>query len=63
MKVAGIVLTIVGGLLILGGLNTAFTQYDFHSSHDVSKFLGGLAVGALILIGGVSLIKRTGSRR
>ena len=63
MKVAGIILTIVGGLLILGGLNTAFTQYDLHSSHDVSKFLGGLAVAVLILIGGVNLINRSGSRR
>ncbi len=63
MKIAGIVLAILGGLMILSGLNLALTQYDLSSSHDQSKFFGGLGVAALILLGGVALIKKSRSRR
>jgi len=63
MKIAGVVLVILGGLMILSSLKLAFTQYDLGSSHDQSKFFGGLGVCALILLGGVALIKKSSARR
>ena len=62
MKVAGIVLAVVGGLMVLSGLNLALTKYDLHSSHDLSTLFGGLAVSALILLGGVAMILKAGSK-
>ena len=48
--------------MVLSGLNLALTKYDLHSSHDLSKLFGGLAVSALILLGGVAMILKAGSK-
>ena len=63
MKVAGIVLAVLGGLMILSGLHLALTKYDLNSSHDQSKLFGSLGVAALVLVGGLVLIKKSGSKR
>lgn len=62
MKVAGIVLTVLGGLMVLSGLNLALTKYNLNSSHDLSKLFGSLGVSALILIGGVAMIIKSGPK-
>jgi hypothetical protein len=58
MKVTGIVLAVLSGLLVLSSLRLAATEYDFHSTHDISKFAGGLALAVFILVGGITLIKK-----
>jgi hypothetical protein len=64
MKVAGIVLLCIGGLLILGSINAAFTQYDLGNSHDMSKFLGGAGFALLIAaVGAVMLIRSLKHKR
>ncbi len=63
MKVAGIVLAVLGGLMILSGLNLALTKYDLNSSHDQSKLFGSLGFSALLLVAGIVLIKKSGSKR
>ncbi len=63
MKAAGIVLTIVGVLMLLSGINLAFTKYDLKSSHDLSKLFGGLGLSALVLLGGVAMIIKSRSNR
>ncbi len=62
MKIAGIVLAVLGGLMILSGLNLARTQYDLGSSHDLSKFTSSLALSTLILLGGIVLIRKSRSK-
>jgi hypothetical protein len=59
MKVTGIALAVLGGLMILSGLNLGVTKYDLHSSHDISKFTGGLAISVMILAGGILLIRKS----
>ncbi len=49
--------------MLVSGVNLAFTKYDFHSSHDLSKFFGGLGVSALILLGGVAMIIKSRANR
>ena len=63
MKIAGIVLTVLGGLMILGSLNVAFTKYDLNSSHDQSKSFGGFGISALVFVAGISLIMKSRSNR
>ena len=55
MKTAGIVIAVIGGLMTLGGINTAVTQYDLSSSHDVSKAFGGIGVSIGTLVVGFLL--------
>jgi hypothetical protein len=38
-----------------GGINTAVTQYDLSSSHDVSKAFGGIGVSIGTLVVGFLL--------
>lgn len=57
MKVAGIVLACLGGLMTLGGISNAVTQYDLSSPHDLSKFLGGLGVSLMMLVAGIVMIR------
>jgi putative Mn2+ efflux pump MntP len=59
LKIAGIILTVLGALLILSGLNVAFQQYNLNDSHDLSKALGGFAFALLILAIGVSLLVKS----
>jgi hypothetical protein len=63
MKVVGIALTILGGLMVLSGLNLAFTKYDLNSSHDQSKFFGSFGLSALVVVAGIILIKKSSSNR
>ncbi len=63
MKAAGIVLTIVGALMLLSGVNLALTKYDLKSSHDLSKLFGSLGVSAIVLLGGVAMIIKSRSNR
>jgi hypothetical protein len=49
IKTAGIVIAVIGGL------NTAVTQYDLSSSHDVSKAFGGIRVSIGTLVVGFLL--------
>ena len=63
MRVAGIVVAVLGGLMVVSGLSLALTKYDLNSSHDVSKLFGGLGFSALILLGGTAMIIKSGSRR
>jgi hypothetical protein len=58
MKNLGYVLLVIGGLLVLGGLNTAFTKYDLNSSHDLSKLFGGLGVSAVLIVAGLMLVRK-----
>lgn len=63
MKATGIVLTVVGGLMLLSGISRAFTTHNLNLSHDVSKLAGGLGVSALILAAGIALIIKSGAKR
>ena len=56
VKTTGIVMTVIGGLMTLSGLNLAVTKYNLSSSHDLSVFLGGLGFSLLILAGGVAIL-------
>lgn len=57
-KIIGIVLAILGLLGLLGGISNAFALYDLSDGHDLSKFVGGLALSALTLIAGVALVRK-----
>jgi hypothetical protein len=59
MKVVGYIVAAFGVLMLVSSANLARTEYDFQSSHDVSKFCGGLAASVLILAGGIVLIRRS----
>ncbi len=58
LKIAGYVLTVLGGLMVLGSLNTAISTYNLNSQHDLGKLLGGLGISALMIVGGLSLVKK-----
>jgi hypothetical protein len=45
--------------MLVSGVNLARTEYDLHSSHDLSKFLGGVAFSLLILASGIVLIRKS----
>lgn len=62
MKVAGLVLAVLGGLMVLSSVNLALTKYDMSSSHDLSKFAGGLGVAVFVLLGGVLLMRKGKAR-
>ncbi len=64
VKIAGIVSTVVGVLVILFGvmiaiivLNLGFTKYDLNSSHDLIKHFVGIGLTVLVILGGIVLIK------
>jgi membrane protein YdbS with pleckstrin-like domain len=59
MKIAGIALVIFAALLVLSSINLGITQYDFHSSHDISKFAGGFAFAVIVFVCGIKLINRS----
>ncbi len=59
MKVAGVMLAVLGGLLILSGLRLAVTKYDPNSTHDMNKLVGGLCISALILAAGIAMIVKS----
>ena len=63
MKVAGIVLTVLGGMMVVSGVKVALTEYDLTSSHDLSKSLGAMGISALILLSGIALIIKANSTR
>ncbi len=58
MKVAGLVIAAFGGLMVLGSINLALTQYDLRSSHDLSKWLGGTGISLLIVVVGLVLFAK-----
>jgi hypothetical protein len=55
MKVAGVIVAVFGGLMVLSGLNLALTKYDLSSSHDLSEFLGAMGVSIVIIVVGLVL--------
>lgn len=55
MRIGGILLAILGGLMVLSGLHLALTKYDLGSSHDMSKLAGSLSISLLMLVGGVAM--------
>jgi len=59
MKIAGIILIVIGGLLILGSLVNIATVYNVSSSHDVSKFFGGAGFAVAILVVGLVLLQKS----
>jgi intracellular septation protein A len=59
MKIAGIILTVLGGLLILGSLVNIVTVYNSSDGHDVSKFFGGAGLAVVILVVGLILIQKS----
>jgi hypothetical protein len=52
------VLAVLGGLMVLSALRLAITTYDLNSSHDVSKFFGGIGISVLVLASGVLLMRK-----
>ncbi len=58
MKTAGMVISVIGGLMTLGGINQALTKYDLSSSHDASKAVGSIGVSIVILIVGLVLYSK-----
>jgi hypothetical protein len=63
MKAAGIILTVLGALLVLSGLNLAVRQYDLSDSHDLGKALGGLGFAVVILAIGVKLLVKSRNKQ
>jgi hypothetical protein len=60
MRVVGIVVSILGGLLLLSSSKIALTQYNFSSPHAISKAMGGFAAAILVLALGLYLFQRGG---
>ena len=58
MKTAGMVMSVIGGLMTLGGISQVLTKYDLSSSHDVSKAVGSIGVSIGILIVGLILYSK-----
>jgi hypothetical protein len=58
MKTAGVILTVIGSLFLVGTFASAFTTYDLGDSHDLSKFTGSLGVSVILLAAGLILQKR-----
>ncbi|MHB1157996.1 MAG: hypothetical protein ACYC26_14305 [Phycisphaerales bacterium] len=59
MKIAGIIVTVIGALMVLSSASLAFTKYNLSDSHDLSKFLGGAGFSVLVLVIGLALVKRS----
>ena len=59
MQATGFVLTVLGGLLCLGGLNMAFTQYEVNTIYDLSNLSFGFSVSALMFLSGLALVKKS----
>lgn len=62
MRIAGIVVSVLGGLLLLSAGQIAVTQYNLSSTHDMSKSMGGFAFAILVLALGLYLFQRGGNR-
>jgi hypothetical protein len=62
MKVAGMALTVLGGLMVLSALRLALTTYDLNSSDDISKLFGGFGIAVLVLAGGVLLMRKNNKK-
>lgn len=60
MKIVGIAVSILGGLLLLSATKIALTQYNLSSTHDISKSMGGFAFAILVLALGLYLFQRGG---
>ena len=58
MKVLGVILTVLGSLMLAGGIRVAYTRYNLSQTHDLGKFVGGMAVSALLLLGGVVMLRK-----
>jgi|GEM_PF-929212 len=58
-KTGGIILTAIGGLMLLAALSNGLHDYNLHSSHDVSKFLGGLGLSTLVLTIGLMMLAKS----
>ena len=58
MRIAGIILTVLGGLCVLTGLSLGVTLYDLSNPSDLRKFLGGVIRWGLVLAAGIVLIVR-----
>lgn len=58
MKVVGVILTILGVLLVAGGIRLAYTNYNLSQTHDLGKFIGGLAVSVVVLVIGLACLLR-----
>lgn len=59
MKVAGIILAGLGGLMFLASIHLALTKYNLSSTHDLSKFAGGAGSSLIILVIGVIMVGRS----
>jgi len=59
MKMSGIILLCLGGLMTLSWINLVFTKYDLHSSHDVTKAIGSFGFLVFIAASGLSLIHKS----
>lgn len=59
MKIAGILFTALGALMLLSGVNVAVTQYDLSDSHDLGKFIGSAAVSTVLLALGLMLLGKS----
>ncbi len=57
-KVAGIVLSVLGGVILLGELSLALTKYDLRSTHDLNRLFFGLGIAVLIIVVGFKLINK-----
>lgn len=62
MRVAGYALTAIGCLMVMGALSNGVRLYDLNSRHDLSKFAGGLGFSILVLVGGLSMLKKSRRR-
>jgi hypothetical protein len=62
MNVIGMVLTALGGLMVLSAIRLAITTYDLNSSDDVSKLFGGFGISVLVLAGGVMLMRKANKK-
>ncbi len=58
MKVFGLILTLLGILLVAGGIRQAYLNYNLSQTHDLGKFIGGLAVSVVVLVIGLACVLR-----
>ena len=58
MKALGVILAVLGSLLLAGGIRIAYTRYNLSATHDLGKFVGGMIGSALLLLGGVVLLRK-----
>lgn len=59
MKICGYVLAIFGAVGLLNTIGSIFTKYDLNSTHDLSKLSASLGLGIFLLIGGITMIKKS----